>query len=65
MMLLVKSFRNLTPPQPLREAGRGLEAPPSLVGKGAFGLGFPTLPTGSFIPWRGKTAVRFFDSPTG
>ncbi len=32
----------MTPPQPLREAGRGLfPAPPSLAGKGVGGLGFP------------------------
>ncbi|MFB2982479.1 hypothetical protein [Microseira sp. BLCC-F43] len=44
-----KAIPDLTPPQPLPEAGRGLKAPPSLAGKGVGGLGFPTLPTVRYV----------------
>ncbi|HAX74957.1 MAG TPA: hypothetical protein DCY88_03765 [Cyanobacteria bacterium UBA11372] len=61
-MLLAKSFQDLTPPQPLPETERGFPTPPSLAGKGVGGLGFPTLPTVSFIPWRVRYLALFPDS---
>jgi hypothetical protein len=64
MMLLVKSLGDLTPPQPLPASLRGPKAPPSLAGKGVGGLGFSTLPTASFIPWRVGGKVQDLSAST-
>jgi hypothetical protein len=48
MILLVNCREGRPLPKPLPEAGRGFDSPPSLVGKGAGGLGFPNSPTTSF-----------------